>query len=60
MTEYGHHVTTAKPTSLLSHDAVKEAKEKRRKILEAIWQRRAENYKRFMQKRRLQAGGEVI
>jgi DNA replication protein DnaC len=60
MTEYGHHISTAKPTSLFSHDPIKEKKEARRKILEAMWQRRRENNRRWYMKQRLQQDGEVI
>ena len=61
MTAYGQHITKDKSTPLLSHNSVNEAKEARRKILEAIFQRRRENYKRFMQKKRqLQADVEVL
>lgn len=39
MSEYGKY-TTRKPTPLLSHDSVKEAKAARKKLLEQIEQRR--------------------
>ena len=39
--------------------AVKEAREKRRKVLEAAWQRRRENYLAFLKKRRLQAANTL-
>jgi len=54
MTEYGHHITTAKPTSLLSHDQVKEKKEARRKLIEQVEQRRKQNYMHWLKKSRLQ------
>jgi hypothetical protein len=60
MTEYGHHTTIYMPNPLRSQNAVQEKKEARRKILEAIWQRRRENYIRWCKKQRLKAGGEVI
>jgi hypothetical protein len=51
MTEYGHHaINRYRPDPLYSQDAVKEKKEARRKILEAIWQRRRENNRRFYKK----------
>jgi hypothetical protein len=60
MSEYGTY-TTRKPPPLLSHDSVKEAKAARKKLLEQIEQRRAKNYKRFMEKkRRLQAKGDLL
>jgi vacuolar-type H+-ATPase subunit H len=52
MTEY-KFPTTEHYDSLGSD--VKEAKEKRRKQLEAVFKRRRENYKRFLEKMRLQA-----
>jgi len=54
MTEYGHQITTAKPTPLLSHDQVKEKKEARRKLIEQVEQRRKQNYMRWLKKSRLQ------
>ena len=60
MSEYGTY-TTQRPTPLLSHDSVKEAKAVRKKLLEQIEQRRAANYKRLMEKKRsLQAEGDLI
>jgi hypothetical protein len=60
MTEYGHHTIIDRPNPLRSRDAIQEKKEARRKILEAIWQRRRENYIRFMEeKRRLQASSNI-
>ncbi len=59
MTEYGKY-TTIKPTPLLTDNRVKEAKEARRKLLEQVEQRRAENYKRWIKKARLQAGSDLI
>jgi hypothetical protein len=60
MTEYGHHTIIDRPDPLRSHDAVREKKEARRKILEAIWQRRRENNRRFMEKRRLKAANDLV
>ncbi len=55
MTNY--HLTS--PTILPSF-AVQEAKEKRRKVLEAAYQTRRANYRNFMQKKRqLQATSEL-
>lgn len=51
MSEYGSS-TTQRPTPLLSYDSVQEAKAARKKLLERIEQRRRENYKRFMEKKR--------
>jgi len=48
MSEYGHHITTAKPTPLLSHDPIKAKKAARRKVLEEVEQRRRMNYKRWL------------
>jgi hypothetical protein len=59
MTEYGKY-TTIKPTPLPIDDRVKEAKEARRKLLEQVEQRRKENYKRFLEKQRLQSKQTVI
>jgi len=40
---------------------VQERKAARKKVLDEIWQRRRENYKQFMDKRRrLQGSGEVL
>jgi hypothetical protein len=56
MSEYGHYITAQhKPTPLLSHDPIKEKKAARRKVLDEVEQRRAENYKRWIKKARLQA-----
>jgi len=61
MTEYGHYITPhQKPAPLSSHDPIKEKKAARRKLLEEVEQRRAENYKRWIKKARLQAGGDLI
>ena len=54
MTDY--HLTL--PTTLPSL-AVQEAKEKRRKVLEAVWQRRRENYRNFLKKMQLQASSDL-
>lgn len=52
MTEYGHYITPhQKPAPLSSHDPIKEKKAARRKLLDEVEQRRAENYKRFMEKK---------
>jgi hypothetical protein len=61
MTEYRKY-TTIKPANapLLTDGRVKEAKEARRKLLEQVEQRRAENYKRFLEKQRLQSKQPVI
>jgi hypothetical protein len=60
MTEYGHYITTQhKPTPLLSHDPIKEKKAARRKLLEEVEQRRVENYKRFLEKTKLQASSKI-
>jgi hypothetical protein len=59
MTAYGKY-TTLKPTPLLSHDSVKEAKEARKKLLQEIEQRRVENYKRFFKKSRLQVNSDLL
>jgi hypothetical protein len=55
MTDY--HLTS--PTILPSL-AVQEAKEKRRKVLEAVWQRRKIIYAQFMKKHRLQASNNLV
>jgi len=40
---------------------VEERKAARKKLLDEIWQRRRENYKQFMEKKRkLQGSGEMI
>ena len=54
MSEY--HLT---PPAMLPSLAVQEAKEKRRKVLEAVWQRRKIIYAQFMKKRRLQAANNL-
>jgi len=38
---------------------VQEAKEKRRKVLEAVWERREEISKRFFKKRQLQGDNDT-
>jgi hypothetical protein len=55
MSEY--HLT---PPTMLPSLAVQEAKEKRRKALEAVWQRRKIIYAQFMKKRRLQAANDLV
>lgn len=61
MNEYGQHITTHNPAPLLSTDSAKEKKEARKKLLDEIFRRRAENYKQLMEKkRRLQSNGAVI
>jgi len=56
MTNY--HLT---PPTLLPSLVVREAREKRRKVLEAAAKVRRENYKRFVEKkRRLQAVTDLI
>jgi len=55
MSEY--HLTS--PTTLPSL-AVREAKEKRRKVLEAVWQRRRETYRNFLKKMQLQASSDML
>lgn len=55
MSEY--HLT---PATSFPSIAAQEAKEKRHQVLEAVWQRRRENYKRFMEKRRLQAANDLV
>jgi len=54
MSEY--HLT---PPTMLPSLAVREAKEKRRKVLDAVWQRRKIIYAQFMKKRRLQAANNL-
>ena len=51
-----YHLT---PPTILPSLAVQETKAKRRKVLEAVWQRRRENYRQFMEKRRLQAANNL-
>jgi len=48
MTNYKFTSTTEPP--IFSHAEVKEAKKKRRKLLEAVFQRRREIYKRYLKK----------
>ena len=55
MSEY--HLT---PPATFPSFAVQEAKEKRRKVLDAVRQRRRVNYLQFMKKRRLQAGSNLV
>jgi hypothetical protein len=52
MTEYNFTSTTEPPIS--SHAEVKERKEKRRKQLAAVFQRRREIYKRYLKKLQMQ------
>lgn len=52
MTEYDFTSATEPPIS--SHAEVKEAKEKRRKQLAAVFQRRRELYKRYLKKLQMQ------
>jgi hypothetical protein len=60
MTEYGHYITPhQKPTPLLSNDPIKEKKAARRKVLDEVEPRRAENYKRFLEKAKLQASSKI-
>src|SRR6266567_2388546 len=59
MTEYRKY-TIIKPIPLLTYDRVKETKEARRKLLEQVEQRRAENNKRYLEKQRLQSKQTVI
>jgi len=54
MSEY--HLT---PPTTLPSLAVQEAKEKRRKVLEAVWKRRRENYRNFLKKMQLQANSDL-
>ena len=54
MSEY--HLT---PPTTLPSLAVQEAKEKRRKVLDAVWQRRNIISTQFMKKRRLQAANNL-
>jgi hypothetical protein len=58
MTEYG--VTHSGQLTHASYD-VQERKAARKKLLDEIWQRRRENYRHFMEKkRRLQGSGSGI
>jgi hypothetical protein len=58
MTEYG--VSHCGQLSRDSYD-VQERKAARKKLLDEIWQRRRENYKQFLEKkRRLRESGEVV
>jgi hypothetical protein len=50
---------TFKPSNSLS-PFVQEKKEKRRKVLEAVRERRKEIYKRFQKKMQLQADSEML
>jgi hypothetical protein len=63
MSEYGHYITThQKPNaqhSLFSHDPIKEKKAARRKLLDEVEQRREENYKRWLEKAKLQASSKI-
>ena len=54
MTNY--HLT---PPTILPSFTVQEAKEKRRKVLEAVRARRKIIYQRFREKMQLHAGGEL-
>jgi hypothetical protein len=60
MTEYGHYTIIYRPDPLRSHDAVKQAREQRRKQLEAVDQRRRVMYKNFFKKRRLKAASDLV
>jgi hypothetical protein len=53
MTEYNFHEGTVHRTS------VNEAKEKRRKILEAVFERRRENYIRHLKKMQLKRASDL-
>jgi len=55
MTNY--HLT---PPTTLPSLAVREAKEKRRQVLEAVWQRRREKYRNYLKKMRLQADSDLV
>jgi hypothetical protein len=59
MTEYGHQITTLKPTPLLSHDQVKEKKEARRKLIDQVEQRRRWNYREYYKKLHEKASIEI-
>jgi len=48
------------PPAMLPSLAVQEAKEKRRKFLEAVRERRKINYTNFYKKIRLQANSEMV
>jgi hypothetical protein len=48
------------PATTLPSLAVQKAKAKRRKVLEAVWQRRKIIYSQFMKKRRLQAANTLV
>ena len=52
MTEYNFSSTTEPP--ITSHEEVKEAKEKRKAQLEAVYQRRRVIYKRYLRKLQMQ------
>jgi hypothetical protein len=39
---------------------VQETKEKRRKVLEAVWERRKKNYQRLLKKRQFWETGEMV
>ena len=52
ITKSEYHLT---PPTTLPPLAVQEAKEKRRQVLEAVRQRRHENYRNFLKKMQLQA-----
>lgn len=47
------------PPTILPSLAVQEAKAKRRKVLEAVRQRRRENYQNFLKKMQLQADSDL-
>src|SRR5712691_4843406 len=56
MTDY--HLT---PPTILPSLAVREAREKRRKVLDTAYRTRRANYRNFMEKkRRLQADGDLV
>ena len=52
MSEYGKYTTDQKPTPLLSSDPAQEKKAARRRLLDEVFQRRAINYQRFLEKKR--------
>lgn len=58
MTEYAKF-TIQKSTLLLSHDNVLAAKEARRKILDAVFERRKELYKRWLKKMQLKPISDI-
>jgi len=61
MTEYGHLITRQhRPIPYHPTDAVKEAKEARKKLLDQVEQRRKENYRRWYRKMRLQPDGDLL